>query len=57
MKLKRITLKKALKRIKKGKPTYGLSESFWLDDEWDKLSKKYIDEVSTYYRVFAKPIK
>ena len=58
MKLRLITKEEAVKRLKKGKLVFGLSESHYLNDEWVELSVKYTKSgLDVHYRKFGKIVK
>jgi len=57
MKYKKISKDEVIQRIKKNKQVFGLSESFYLNDEWTDITNSCVDEISTYYRIFAKQKK
>jgi len=51
MEYKKISKDKAIQRINKNKQVFGLSESFYLRDEWTNITN--INDMSTY-RIFGK---
>jgi len=49
----KISKEKAIKRIKTNKKVFGLSESFYLCDEWTDITNINMNDIDSYYRVFA----
>jgi len=53
-KMEKINEQELLLRIRENKKIFGLSESFYLKDEWTEI--KNISDVS-YYKIYGKPNK